>query len=303
MWYLKVYRRRDEVVRDYFSLLREAGEAREAEEKAAIKLQSFLRCCMQRLQYAALKRSALLIARVYRGHLARSEAAALKAKMQEARRLATISCAAVVIQRHFRGFLSRRHVFDLSARARLLQSNCLLPAAAAASAVAADTSTGLLLCPVLLLLLQMQEAESLAVRFAAAAQSRQYLRSTQAIPGVFLPAKKTAAAAMYARRRETRLQQVMSAAAAAAKQQAEQRHLEAEKLLGVDIDRLLKDPQNTVSLLQPRAAAAGPAATANELRAATQLLLRGCCSSPPVAAAAAATAGREAAGGAEERSG
>ncbi|KAL8446753.1 hypothetical protein Emed_004803 [Eimeria media] len=237
------------------------------------------------------RRSAQLIARVFRGHLALSEPQLLQQQQeqqeQQEQQQQQQQQQEQQEQQHqqeqqqqqwftFRGYLSRRHIFDFATRAQFLKA----------------------------LVERMREAEALALRFAAAAESRHYLRSTQEIPGVFLPPLKPSDGGASHKRRETRLQQVMSAAAAAAKQHAEERHLQPLTLLGVDIDCLLRDPQKTVAALKPRAAARGPAAAVRELQQATHTLLRGCAASPPTraaaataaaatAAAAAATAGRE----------
>ena len=104
----------------------------------------------------ASRRGAALIARVFRGHLARIEAARLRKEQQAQQRLSFLSCAAVTIQRQyvfvlitlsttpvaaardlkqaakmatssapfycsFRGLLSRKHNFDLYSRQQYLE--------------------------------------------------------------------------------------------------------------------------------------------------------------------------------------
>ncbi|KAL8272229.1 hypothetical protein Esti_003823 [Eimeria stiedai] len=256
----------------------EAAEAFEVEHKAVLKLQTFVR------------RSAQLIARVFRGHLARSRAAALHKEVLEQRRLTRLSCAAAIIQKYFRGYLSRRRVFDFSSRTQFLRS---LVKRQQKQQQKQQQEWYSVLC---LRLVQMEEAQALAARFAAAAQSRHHLRSTREIPGVFQPPQKAADGGPSHKRRDTRLPQVASAAAAAAKQLAQERHLEAQKLLGVEIDCLLREPQKTVAALAPSAAARGPAAAVRELQQATQTLLRGCATSPSTRTAAATAAATTAAG-------
>lgn len=100
--------------------------------------------------------------------------------------------------------------------------------------------------------------------------------------GIFLPSQKRQ---LSPYRRETRLQQVPSAAWIAAKGEREKRHFEPLKLLGMEVDCLLKEPQRAIAAIQPLTAAKGTAAVVRELQQATKTL---CCGAKPVAASAAA---------------
>ena len=78
-----------------------------------------------------------------------------------------------------------------------------------------------------------------------------------------MPCKK---ATVFPSRRDTRLQQVPSAAAVAEKAEAEKKHYAPKKMLGIEMDLLLKNPERAVAALQPLAATRGTAAVLKELQ-------------------------------------
>ncbi|GAQ84387.1 hypothetical protein KFL_001870090 [Klebsormidium nitens] len=205
----------DDVVADYFAMLREAEAHRPHETAAAVRIQSAWRGFFLRCSLARLAATCTVIQRCYRGHLGRQYAAACRRQnldsaessmvllcrpssrspgrvlllpltpaavacvwqRDRALRLAYFHAAATVIQRHFRGFHSRKYRHSYYARAAY---------------IAAVLHTTERLRAHLQESYEQQAADAAAaVRATAAAQYQAVLRqshhlvSTRSCPGVF----------------------------------------------------------------------------------------------------------------------
>lgn len=106
------------VTAQWFERQREADEWREREDEAAKSIQRVWRGYRSRRLLAALHRYARSVQAQYRGYRARKAVAVLRQRRAADRKLAYYNEAAVQIQRHWKGFSTRRNREDFYRRKR-----------------------------------------------------------------------------------------------------------------------------------------------------------------------------------------
>eukprot|EP01066_Platyproteum_vivax_P000181 Platyproteum_vivax@DN10204_c0_g1_i1.p1 len=111
-----IQKREPEILKEYFCRLREKEKFKPAERKAATKIQTSYRCYAARQFFASVKRAVVLIQSQIRAFHARWRVGKM---MQQRRRMFedAFFCNSVLkIQSLFRGFYSRRYVYDYYAQ-------------------------------------------------------------------------------------------------------------------------------------------------------------------------------------------
>jgi hypothetical protein len=102
--------------------LQEAEEARERETSCSTRIQRHWRGYVVRRNLETLTAQCLLIQRCYRGHVGRERARRRREDLDRDLRERYFARAATDIQRHWRGFHSRKHLLDFRQRRAFLQA-------------------------------------------------------------------------------------------------------------------------------------------------------------------------------------
>jgi myosin heavy subunit len=102
--------------------LAEAAAAAPLERESTIRVQRLFRGAFVRSDISAKRDACISITRVFRGHRARSDFRAKARERVEEEGLAVFYYHSSIIQRAFRGFYSRKHYHDYSARKKYIDS-------------------------------------------------------------------------------------------------------------------------------------------------------------------------------------
>lgn len=121
-FYALLARSQGDMARAFFNLTQAASDALTEETRATVKIQSAFRGSVVRARFHAVLRACAMLARVIRGKMGRTRAAAKE--LERARRwnhLFFHHCAEVV-QKFFRGYWSRKYLHDFYARRSYLST-------------------------------------------------------------------------------------------------------------------------------------------------------------------------------------
>lgn len=165
--------------RRYFQGLSLAINTAQLSAKTAARFQACFRMWRVRSWYSRIVCSARLLQRQFRAYQARRKALAVRVYRTKAMQLEFFNFWATVIQRHYRGFYSRKHVHDARSRRRFLAT---VAARGERTVVALRT-------------FEMKECEKRDLADQASEISKlkrlssglHHLVSTQSIPGVYKP--------------------------------------------------------------------------------------------------------------------
>lgn len=111
-----------EVVSTFFTSLAAAEEMRGQEYAATLLLQASSRRLLQRLSFGHRRHKAITLERAYRGHLGRLRYEDSQAEREAGMRRAFWDGNAVLVQKIWRGFFSRKHVHNFYLRKAYLLS-------------------------------------------------------------------------------------------------------------------------------------------------------------------------------------
>ncbi|KAJ3163419.1 N-terminal acetyltransferase A complex catalytic subunit ard1 [Irineochytrium annulatum] len=111
-----------DVVDEFFQRARVAESLREKEHYAVVKIQSIFKRFKQRKRWADILYRVTEIQRIYRGHLARKFYADAKKALARSKELAKQNKQASLIQKLWRGYYSRKCVFDFRRRRLFIQN-------------------------------------------------------------------------------------------------------------------------------------------------------------------------------------
>jgi len=122
MEFFALLSRQDEIIDEYFRAVQAANDARETERRAATTIQSGYRASVIRGRYHDVLWAANEIERMVRGHLGYVKAQVKKLERHRVRNKQFFDHVATIIQKHFRGFWSRKYWHHMHARLTYLQS-------------------------------------------------------------------------------------------------------------------------------------------------------------------------------------
>ena len=108
----RIFKNRKSIIKDFYSLIDEAEENREIEEKAAIMIQKHWRSFYTRKQNAILNYNATKIQSTWRMYASILQVQVLRSRKATIEREDFYNEAATKIQRLWRGYLTRTQVFD-----------------------------------------------------------------------------------------------------------------------------------------------------------------------------------------------
>mmetsp|Transcript_6398 Transcript_6398/g.14233 ORF Transcript_6398/g.14233 Transcript_6398/m.14233 type:complete len:349 (-) Transcript_6398:546-1592(-) len=166
-----------DVIAEYFDKSRQAEEARERETKAVITIQAVARGFLARRRIDVLTSVVRTIQRCWRGYLGRLRAKLARETRDKRLRALYFAAKAITIQRHWRGFWSRKHLFNFYARQQYLQT--VRQKNAEVRAIVNDEAEQAAA-------LQQQMAEEAAQQlFNSKISKLHHLTSTTAQPGIF----------------------------------------------------------------------------------------------------------------------
>lgn len=110
--FAKFYRQRGEIADEYFKLVEEAQNNREIEFTAAARIKRVWKNYLHRKKIARDNVMANKIQNIFRMHQAKILVRCLRVEKARAERVAYFNAMAKKIQRVWRGYDSRRHIFD-----------------------------------------------------------------------------------------------------------------------------------------------------------------------------------------------
>jgi hypothetical protein len=110
-----------ELEAEFFQLSTAAEEAHVVERAEAIKIQACWRGCLTRDRVNACRYAAVVIQRVFRGHLGRKRFGEYHREKAKVERAVYFNAAATGIQRYWRGFLTRKFTCDFYSRKAWIQ--------------------------------------------------------------------------------------------------------------------------------------------------------------------------------------
>ncbi|OHS96279.1 IQ calmodulin-binding motif family protein [Tritrichomonas foetus] len=119
--FAEFYRHRNSIADKYFAMIEEAQKHRESEFMAAIRIQMAWKAHVRRQKLAKRNKMATIIQRNFRMHQAHILVQCLRVEKAKTERIAYFNAQATKIQKCWRGFDSRRHVFDYHKQQRYLK--------------------------------------------------------------------------------------------------------------------------------------------------------------------------------------
>jgi hypothetical protein len=119
--FAQIYRERTQIAEKYFTLVEEAQKSRSKEFIAAIRIQLIWRIYRRRISRAHEHKMAVVIQKRWRKTRANSLLQCLRVEKAREQRIAYFNKMATEIQRVWRGYDFRRHVFDYWKQKRYLQ--------------------------------------------------------------------------------------------------------------------------------------------------------------------------------------
>ena len=120
--FVRLWRKRHEVLEDLDALIEAANEAKDRECQAAINIQRVFRGARDRYAITLKARACVEIERVFRGHCGRERARAAREQRAATEESGVFQYYATVIQRAFKGYYSRTYVHDFFARKAYIES-------------------------------------------------------------------------------------------------------------------------------------------------------------------------------------
>lgn len=115
------YRQRNTLTDKYFAVIEEAQQNREKEFMAAIRIRLAWKSYQLKRKRAKRNQMATIIQRTFRKHQAQVLVQCLRVEKAREERIAFFNREAMKIQRLWRGFDSRRHIFDYHKQQEYLQ--------------------------------------------------------------------------------------------------------------------------------------------------------------------------------------
>jgi hypothetical protein len=119
---IKARAQRQDVLDTYFKLQGVAEERRDIEYQAVIKMQSIFRMYRARKRFKVQLRGAVEFQRCIRGYIGRIMFMREQEEKAKLLRMAFFNAQAVVVQRVFRGYISRKYVHDFYARKKYISA-------------------------------------------------------------------------------------------------------------------------------------------------------------------------------------
>lgn len=120
-WYKEIYDSRDTIITEYFHRLRKTEEYRTIELSAVLRLQSYYRMHRCQTLFQLQKQSCTKIQRIYRGYQTRTKVfIQLQHQHQMQIQKRNYDSMAILIQKIYRGYLSRKYFMDFYARKRYI---------------------------------------------------------------------------------------------------------------------------------------------------------------------------------------
>jgi myosin heavy subunit len=119
--FAEIYRQRSSITDKYFQVIEQAQANRGREYRAAVLIRETWRSYRERKQREDENEKAILIQKMYRKHQARILVQCMRVEKARADRIAYFNLMATKIQKVWRGFDSRRHVFDYHKQQAYLQ--------------------------------------------------------------------------------------------------------------------------------------------------------------------------------------
>ena len=116
----RIFKKRKNIIQEFYALVDDAEENREIEEKAAIKIQKMWRGTFARKQLAYYNEKAIIIQKVWRMYYCKLCVRILREQKTSNERKAFYDQKATIIQRTWRGFFTRSQVFDYYKQQRFL---------------------------------------------------------------------------------------------------------------------------------------------------------------------------------------
>ena len=108
----RVFKRRKELISEFYNLVDEAEEKREIEERAAIMIQKHWRSFFTRKRFEVYNYKATKIQSTWRMYASKLQVEVLRTKKTTAERQLFYDESATKIQRLWRGYFSRTQIFD-----------------------------------------------------------------------------------------------------------------------------------------------------------------------------------------------
>jgi len=112
----------DGAIAEYFSMVQEASDERSHETDEVIKIQKVFRGSQVRKFWYSQRAGAKMIQRIVRGWLGRTRAETMRLEKRRCLHALFFHHCAVVIQKHWVGFVSRRKLHDYYGRKRYLET-------------------------------------------------------------------------------------------------------------------------------------------------------------------------------------
>lgn len=120
--FYNLWKSKDVVVQELEALIQDAEENEGLERHSAQKIQQVFRGQTVRSYVTAQRLAASCISRIFRGHMGRRDAAKANRGKMRKERMAVFHYHALLVQKYFRGFYSRRYYHDFFARKAYIQS-------------------------------------------------------------------------------------------------------------------------------------------------------------------------------------
>jgi hypothetical protein len=117
-----LWKGKSSIVDELRERLKEATDAYSLEQRSVIRIQKLFRGAFIRDKFAVKRAACVQITRLFRGHQSRLAFNKKAAALADMESMAVYHYHAVVIQRAFRGFYSRRYYHDYSARKKYIDS-------------------------------------------------------------------------------------------------------------------------------------------------------------------------------------
>ena len=118
--FAQFYRDRETLSDRYFKMIEEAQANREVEYNAAMRIQKAWRRHRGRQELAYRNKMATIIQKMVRKHQAKTLVQCLRVEKARSERIAYFNLMATKIQKVWRGYDSRRHIFDFAKQQKYL---------------------------------------------------------------------------------------------------------------------------------------------------------------------------------------
>jgi len=120
--FYNLWKSKDIVVQELEALIEDAAKNEGLERNSAQKIQQMFRGQKVRAYITTQRLAACVISRIFRGHMGRRNASKESRGKMRKERMAVFHYHALLVQKYFRGFYSRRYYHDFFARKAYIQS-------------------------------------------------------------------------------------------------------------------------------------------------------------------------------------